>query len=299
MVTRRNRERLVLNLPPRTLKSFMASVALPAWLLGQDPSATLICASYSQELANKFSRDCRALIDSKFYKRIFPGTRLNPKKATESEFETTCRGYRLATSAGGTLTGRGCEFMIVDDPSKADDANSVAALQGASDWFHNTAMSRLDDPAKSVIILVQQRLHVKDLSGILIAKGWPSLVLPAIATEARDYILGDGEIYHRPVGELLQPTRDTIEDFEKKKLELGSRLFAAQYQQNPTPPDGNMIKAAWLLRYPARLERNQYRRVVLTCDPAGKDGPENDYTAIAIAAVHEKYIHLLHVARAH
>ena len=214
MVTRRNRERLVLNLPPRTLKSFMASVALPAWLLGQDPSAALICASYSQELANKFSRDCRALVDSKFYKRIFPGTRLNPKKATESEFETTCRGYRLATSVGGTLTGRGCEFMIVDDPSKADDANSVVALQGASDWFHNTAMSRLDDPAKSVIILVQQRLHVKDLSGILIEKDWPSLVLPAIATEARDYIVGDGEIYRRPVGELLQPARDIMEDFE-------------------------------------------------------------------------------------
>jgi hypothetical protein len=120
MVSGEARKRLVVNLPPRTLKSFILSVALPAWLLGRKPSTRIICASYSDELATKFSRDCRALLETPFYKRVFPGTRLNPRKASEGEFETTQRGSRLATSVGGTLTGRGGGVLIVDDPTKAN-----------------------------------------------------------------------------------------------------------------------------------------------------------------------------------
>jgi hypothetical protein len=94
MVRGESTARLVLNLPPRTLKSYIASVCLPAWVLGGNPGARIICASYSEDLAHKFSRDCRALMESPFYKRIFPGARLNPKKSTETEFETTRRGYQ-------------------------------------------------------------------------------------------------------------------------------------------------------------------------------------------------------------
>jgi predicted phage terminase large subunit-like protein len=299
MATGQTARRLVLNQPPRSLKSFMTSVALPAWLLGRNPSSRIICASYSEELANKFSRDCRALVDNPFYRRVFPRTRLNPKKATEGEFETTRRGYRFTTSVGGTLTGRGGDVLIIDDPIKANDANSAIALDGAVDWFRNTALSRLDNPGESLIIVTMQRLHMNDLSGILIENGWPKLVLPAIATEPADYVVAEGEIYHRPVGQLLQPDRDSMEALDEIKREAGSRVFAAQYQQNPTPPDGNMIKAAWLGRYPTVLDRNKYRRVVLSCDPAGKAGTRNDYTAIAISGVRDKELHLLHVTRGH
>src|SRR5260370_31468759 len=97
------RKRLVLNLPPRTLKSFIVSVALPAWLLGRVPSTRIICASYSDELAAKFSRDCRALLETPFYERVFPQTRLNPKKAADAEFDTTRRASPPATSPSGTL----------------------------------------------------------------------------------------------------------------------------------------------------------------------------------------------------
>jgi len=249
MVTGEAKKRLILNLPPRTLKSFIVSVALPAWLLGRNPGTRIICASYADELATKFSRDCRALLETPFYKRLFPGTKLNPKKASEGEFETTKRGHRLATSVGGTLTGRGGEVLIVDDPIKASDAESELARRAAAEWFRNTALSRLDDRAKSLVCLAMQRLHVDDPSGILIEQGWPSLVLPAIAVEAADYATGEDEVYHRPVGELLQPQRDSLEDIDELKREISSRVFAAQYQQNPTPPDGNMIKAAWLGRY--------------------------------------------------
>jgi predicted phage terminase large subunit-like protein len=299
MVTGQTAKRLVLNQPPRSLKSFIVSVALPAWLLGRNPSSRIICASYSEDLANKFSRDCRALVESPFYKRIVPRTRLNPKKATEGEFETTRRGYRFTTSVGGTLTGRGGAVLIIDDPIKANDANSTVALEGAVDWFRNTALSRLDNPGESLIIVTMQRLHMNDLSGVLIENGWPKLVLPAIATEPNDYVVAEGEVYHRPAGQLLQPDRDSMQALEEIRRETGSRVFAAQYQQNPTPPEGNMIKAAWLGRYQTTLARDKYRRVVLSCDPAGKAGARNDFTAITIVGVNNKEIHLLHVTRGH
>jgi hypothetical protein len=297
MVNGEERKRLVINLPPRTLKSFIVSVALPAWLLGRDPSTRIICASYSDELAAKFSRDCRALLETPFYKGVFPGTRLNPRKTSEGEFETTKRGFRLATSVGGTLTGRGGGVLIIDDPLKANDADSEVARRGAIEWFNGTARSRLDNPATSLVCIAMQRLHVDDLAGILIEQRWPSLVLPAIATEAADYATGPDEVYRRPVGELLQPNRDSLEALEELKREVGSRVFAAQYQQNPTPPDGNMIKAAWLGRYNVVPDRKNFQRVVLSCDPAGKTGPRNDYTAITVIGLQQQAIHLLEVSR--
>ena len=195
------------------------------------------------------------------------------------------------------MTGRGCDVLIIDDPIKANDAGSEIARRTAVDWFSNTALSRLDDPAESLIVVVMQRLHVDDLSGVLIERGWPNLVIPAIAVEPADYFLSDDEVYRRPAGELLQPGRDSPEAIEEKKREVGSRVFASQYQQNPTPPDGNMIKAEWLGRYEGALIRRSFVRVVLACDPAGKTGLNNDYTAIAIVGVQEKALHLLHVSR--
>jgi predicted phage terminase large subunit-like protein len=290
--------RLIVNLPPRSLKSYLVSVAWVAWLLGRKPSLRIICASYSEELAHKFSRDCRALMESRFYKRVFP-TRLNPKKSTETEFETTKRGSRLATSVGGTLTGRGSDVFIIDDPPKANDANSEVALEGANEWFRNTALSRLNDQSQSLVVVTQQRLHTDDLSGVLIERGWPSLVIPAIATESQDYAVADGEVYHRATGELLQPDRDRPEAIEEIKLSVGSRIFAAQYQQNPTPPEGNMIKACWLRRYDSIPPRKKFRSMVLSCDPAGKAGINNDYTAMTLVGIDAKEMYLLHVERGH
>jgi predicted phage terminase large subunit-like protein len=298
MVMSQGSKRLVLNQPPRTLKSHIISVCLPAWALGQNPSARIICASYSEDLARKFSRDCRALIESAFYRRVFPRTCLNPKKSTETEFETTQRGYRLATSVGGTLTGRGGDLLVVDDPIKANDANSEIALNGASEWFHNTALSRLDS-TDSLIIVTMQRLHEQDLSGILIEKGWPSLVLPAIATETQTYVISGDETYTRPRGELLQPHKDKPEDIQAKQREFGSRVWSAQFQQNPTPTEGNIIKAAWLARYDFSPKERNFDRVFLSCDPAGKAGPHNNYTAIAICGLDRKQIYILHMSRGH
>jgi hypothetical protein len=104
--------RLIITVPPRSLKSICASVALPAFILGHDPRRRIICVSYSDGLARKHANDCRAVMRSGFYRQVFPGTRISPAKDTETEVMTTVRGSRLATSVGGTLTGRGGSLLM-------------------------------------------------------------------------------------------------------------------------------------------------------------------------------------------
>jgi hypothetical protein len=116
--------RLIINLPPRHLKSLMASVAFPAWCLGHDPSAQILCVSYAQDLADKLARDCRSVMTSPWYRRIFP-TRLAPHRQAVQEFITTRQGYRIATSTGGVLTAHGREtwpqrFCGSHDPVEAE-----------------------------------------------------------------------------------------------------------------------------------------------------------------------------------
>ena len=119
--------RLIINLPPRHLKSLMASVAFPAWCLGHDPSAQILCVSYAQDLADKLARDCRGIMMSPWYRRIF-STRLAAHRQAVQEFITTRQGYRLATSTGGVLTGRGAGSILIDDPLKPEEALSNTGL---------------------------------------------------------------------------------------------------------------------------------------------------------------------------
>ena len=119
-------KRLIINIPPRHLKSITASVALPAWILGHDPSRNVVCVSYSNELATKHHRDFRTLVESRDYKRMFKNMRIDRRKNTELELATTKNGGRYATSVESTLTGRGGDIIIVDDPIKPDSAMSEA-----------------------------------------------------------------------------------------------------------------------------------------------------------------------------
>jgi hypothetical protein len=160
--------RLIINAPPRMLKSILVSVAFPAFLLGLDPSARIVCVSYSADLAKKFSNDFRAVIESDWYRATFPCTRISQHKNTEAEMVFTARGFRFATSVGGTLTGRGGDYIIIDDPVKADDALSETRRTAANQWFNNTLLSRLDDKRKGAIIVAMQRVHVDDMTGFLL-----------------------------------------------------------------------------------------------------------------------------------
>src|SRR5262249_4909805 len=143
------------------------SVAFPAFILGHDPAKRIICVSYSGDLAKKHSNDFRKIIEAGWYRGLFPQTRIGPYKNTESEIELTGHGYRMATSVGGTLTGRGGNIIIIDDPLKPDDAMSETRRNGCNEWFGTTLLSRLDQKRTGAIIVLMQRVHMDDLTGFL------------------------------------------------------------------------------------------------------------------------------------
>jgi len=127
---------LIINLPPRSLKSHCVSIAFVGWLLGHNPTTQIIAASYGQDLADKLAGDTRALMDSDFYRALFPA-RLSARRAV-NDFATTVGGTRMATSVGGVLTGRGADWVIIDDPLKPDEALSEVGRRAVNDWYDNT-----------------------------------------------------------------------------------------------------------------------------------------------------------------
>jgi predicted phage terminase large subunit-like protein len=273
-------KRLIINMPPRSLKSIMASVAFPAFVLGLDPSRRIICASYSGELAKKHSNDFRAVLESRWYRSLFPETRVGPFKNSETEIELTARGFRLATSVGGTLTGRGGDIIIVDDPLKPDDAFSETRRTNANQWFTNTLLSRLDDKRTGAIVVVMQRIHMDDMTGFLTAQSdeWEILDLPAIAECDQTIPCWEGRPYHRESGEVLSPEREPLEILEALKMQIGSDGFSAQYQQMPVPPGGAMIKRNWIVRYKDLPPKSDQLLVLQSWDTANKGGPQNDWS---------------------
>jgi predicted phage terminase large subunit-like protein len=201
-----NLQRLIVNLPPRSLKSICINVAWPAWLLGRSPNKRIIAVSYNQKLSEKHSIDCRTVIQSDWYKDMFPNTTLARGMNRTSKFCTTEGGFRFATSTGGTLTGEGADIIIIDDPTSASDAFSPKRRAKAYEWFRSCLLSRLNDCRSGKIVLVMQRLHSDDLTGMLLKSEsrdlWKVLKIPAIAT--RDYTFSLGLFkYERKSGEHL------------------------------------------------------------------------------------------------
>src|SRR5262249_866597 len=158
--------RLLINQPPRSLKSMCVSIAYAAWLLGHDPARRIIVASYSGDFSAELHRQFRMVIDSEWYARLFPRT--VSAKETGLELVTTRGGGRYATSVGGTLTGRGADLIIVDDPLNANEAQSETARKRVIDWYGGSPVSRLNDKERGAIIAVMQRPHEEDLAGHLL-----------------------------------------------------------------------------------------------------------------------------------
>ncbi len=166
---RGNNRRLILNLPPRGLKSICTSVAFVAWALGQDPSRQFVVASYSLDLAKELHRQFRKIINADWYRRAFPHVDFD--KQTDDEVITSKGGGRRAVSIGSTLTGLGMHFGIIDDPISESDAYSKSIRDAVNDWIRTTFLNRLNDKATNPIALVQQRLHQLDPSGVLSETG--------------------------------------------------------------------------------------------------------------------------------
>lgn len=158
--------RLIINIPPRYLKSLTVSVILPAFLLGHDPRMRIFGVSYSNDLSAKHAADFRAIVHSDWYRKTFPSMRV--ARVADSDVFTTKRSFRRSTSVSATLTGLGGDMIILDDPQKPVDAQSGTLRNSLNQWFTNTLLSRLDNKATGVIILVMQRVHLHDLTGFLV-----------------------------------------------------------------------------------------------------------------------------------
>lgn len=291
-------KRLLITLPPRHLKSISASVAFPAWLLGRDPTMRVICASYSAELANKHARDCRGVMEAPWYRQAFPYTALGRNKNAEMDFVTTRGGYRYSTSVGGTLTGRGGNMLIIDDPIKAEDALSDLRRSSVNEWFSSTAYSRLDSKRNDAIILIMQRLHLDDLAGYVTqSEPWVHLNLPAEAV-VEERIQIAAEQYHvRRIGDLLHAARESKDDLDKAKVRMGSFNFSAQYQQSPVPLQGELIHWEWFEYYDQVPARGRSDQLVLSVDTASKAEELNDYTVCTAWLAKGNEYYLLGLAR--
>ena len=290
--------RLIITMPPRSLKSICASVALPAYALGHDPTERIVCVSYAQDLTLKHARDARAVLESAWYRTLFPRTRLDPRKNTEAEVATTVKGYRLGTSVGGTLTGRGGSLIIIDDPMKPCEALSASRRRAVHEWYDTTLVSRLDDKTSDVIILVMQRLHVDDLVGhVLDRDDWTHLDLPAIAERPYAVPIGPDEVHHRAVGDVLHPEREPLVELERLRTAMGSQAFAAQYQQAPVPAEGHLIRRAWLRRYGVPLVHRPDDLIVQSWDTASKSEEIHDFSVCTTWLLRGRESYLLEVFR--
>lgn len=274
------RRREMITIPPRSGKSLMISAAWPAWVLGRRPSERFICVSYSDRLAEDLSNVTRTLMESAFYRELFPQTRL--ERRTLDLLETTQGGGRRATTVGGSVTGFGGHWIIVDDPMKAGDAHSQSAQEAVTNFFDQTLPSRFDNPAEGKLLVVMQRLHQNDLVGHLVERGgYNQLKLQAIATEDAKIQIGEHTFYQVRAGDLLQPARFSQAFLEDTRRSLGSAAFEAQYQQEPTPDGGLVCKRDWVMRYdhpPCRSEGE----VIISLDTAVKTNPANDFSAASV-----------------
>jgi predicted phage terminase large subunit-like protein len=270
-------KRLMITQPPRSLKSITTSVAFVAWCLGHDPTKRFICASYSAELGASFARQFRTVMRSDWYRALFPG--LEIEKDTETEFATTAGGCRLTVAVGGSITGRGADNIIIDDPLKASDAHSEAARRLVNEWYRSTLLSRLDDKETGAIILVMQRLHEDDLAGSLLEQpGWTHLDLPAIALEDTRIQIGPKAFHDFRKGEALQPVRESLDVLHSIKSQMGSLPFSSQYLQRPLPVEGNLIKRAWCQWHDGNVHRLPGDRIVQSWDVATMTGDANDWS---------------------
>ncbi len=251
--------RLIINMPPRMLKSIAVSVAWPAWLLAKNPAARIMVASYAQSLSMKHSLDTRLVMQSDWYRRAFPATKLSSDQNEKEKFVTTARGHRIAVSVGGAATGEGGNVLIVDDPINPLQALHASSREMVNQWFDHTFLSRLDDKKRGCIVVVMQRLHAEDLSGYLMQKGgWETLVLPAIATHDEHYHCG--RFHHtRREGEVLHPAREDNAQLQQMRSAMGSTHFQAQYQQQPVAASSALIKREWF----SRFDLEAYARTIL------------------------------------
>ncbi len=262
--------RLIINMPPRHTKSEFASYLLPAWMVGKNPKLKIIQATHTGELAIRFGRKAKNLIDSEEYSKIFE-TRLQEDSQAAGRWETAQGGEYFAAGVGGAITGRGADLLIIDDPHSEQDAMSANALENAYEWYTSGPRQRLQPGGQ--IVLVMTRWSKKDLTGILLdnqkkVKGdqWDVVEFPAIMD-------------HGTTQEPVWPQYWNLKELESVKATLPVGKWNAQWMQNPTSEEGALIKREWWRKWEQEFLPD-VTYVIQSYDTAFLKKETADYSAI-------------------
>lgn len=293
------RRRLLITVPPRHLKSFITAVALPAWQLGRDPCHNTLVASYSGLLAEDHTRLFRRLIATKWYQDLFPHMQIDPRANRADLTKTVQGGGRKAVGRSGSVTGFGADLIIADDFMSEEESRSETERANALETWTNTFLSRLNDQRTGSVIIIQQRLHDNDLAGFAISQGnYCHLNLPAVSEDRGAFDLGFGDVHMREVGDLLDAVRFPQTVLNQLRLDMGPMAFSAQYQQNPTPPNGNIFRWEWFEPYEGEMDRSDYSLVMQSWDTAITANAHSDYSVCLTFGLRDNKWDLIDVFRA-
>ena len=266
-VSRGELQRLIINIPPRHMKSLTCSVAFPCWTWIHQPNKQFLFASYAQSLSTRDSVKCRRLLGSKWYQDNWGNKfQLTGDQNQKQRFENNHNGHRIATSVGGGLTGEGGDIIVIDDPHNVKQAESELVRQDVLEWWDTAVPSRLNDPRTGAFVIIMQRVHETDLTGHIIKKQaeafedklqtdpeeWTHLCVPAEFERNHPHTyfskLPDTSIPEDPrqeEGELLWLTRFDQKAISNLRNSLGEYASAGQLQQRPAPKGGGIIREKW------------------------------------------------------
>ena len=269
-------KRLIVNMPPRHLKSEMASYLMPSWFLGRNPKLKIIQATMNTELAVRFGRKVRDLIADPVYTEVFPDTDLKQDSQAAGRWETSVGGEYFAAGVGAAMTGRGADLLIIDDPHSEQDALSTTAYDNTYEWYTSGPRQRLQPGG--TIIIVQTRWSKKDLTGRL------------LQAQAKDSMADQWEIVEFPAilpnDKLLWPEFWNKDELLKVKASLSPMKWNAQWQQNPTSEETAMIKREWWITWEEEnVPKLDY--IIQSYDTAYSKKETADYSAITTWGVFE------------
>ena len=287
---------LLINVPPRTLKSELVNVffSVYCWILKD--SIQFISSSYSASLSIVLSTQSRRLIESDWFIEHFPDIKLSKDENTKSRYTTTNGGLRYSTSTGGTVTGMGGDVIVIDDPQNPQLARSEVERENANRFFNETLRSRLNNPDKGIFIVIMQRLHENDMTGMLLEKephNWEHICLPAEVSDNVKPI----ELQELYVDGLLFPQRLSKSVLDGFRIGLGSYGYSGQYSQLPSPSEGGIFKGAWfntIKELPNNLKLDQLKWDFYL-DTAYTNKQENDATAMLCAAFYNNELYIREV----
>lgn len=293
--------RLIVNVPPRTAKSSLITIIWPTWVWTRNPSECLLGASYATPLALEHSVKRRMLLESQWYQsRWGDKVKLLSDQNEKSKYRNSAMGQMAATSTEGMATGFGGSILILDDGMSVQQAASDAERAAKISWVANVWWSRFNDPSTGTAIIVEQRTHMEDITGVELSKGgWKHLCFPleSEGVEQEDGRLVQekhvgpisGKIWERQKGEVLMP--DRYPERVLRTLRSSPMLYATQYQQRPAPMGGNIIQREWIRYFGGKDPETQiedppmpakFDRVLVSVDASFKEGSNNDPVALAV-----------------